>query len=86
MKNEHAAKVHTLNPTDNGIQAKLTEGHPSNIYSHPLHAETFNSPFSTGMYHGQRIAISVLCSANQFEPQIGLRGLYATLCKTVYDL
>ena len=32
MQNGHDAKVHTLNPTDNGIcQAKLTEGHPSNM-------------------------------------------------------
>ena len=36
------------------------------------------------MYHGQRVAISVLCGANQFEPQIGPWGRYATLYKTVY--
>ena len=77
-------KVDTLNPTDNGIlQAKLTEVHPSNISSHPLLAEIFNSPVSAGKYHGQCVAISVLCGANQFEPQIEPWGRFATLCKTV---
>ena len=28
--------------------------------------------------------MSVLCGANQFEPQIGPWGRYTTLCKTVY--
>ena len=80
------AKVHTLNPTDNGIrQAKLTEVHPSNISWHPLLAEIFNSPITAGTYHGQRVAVSVLCGANQFGPQIGPWGRYATLCKTVYQ-
>ena len=85
MQNGHDAKFHTLNPTDNGIsQAKLTEVHPSNISWHPLLTEIFNSPISAGTYHGQRVAISVLCGANQFEPQIGPWGRYATLCKMVY--
>ena len=85
IQNGHDVKVHTLNPTDNGIcQAKLTEVHPSNISWHPLLAEIFNSPISTGTCHGQRVPISVLCDANQFEPQIGPGGRYATLYKTVY--
>ena len=85
MQNEHDVKVHTLNPTENGIcQAKLTEVHPSNISWHPLLAKMFNSPISAGTYHDQRIATSVLCGPNQFEPQIGLWGCYATLYKMVY--
>ena len=85
MQNGHDAWVHTLNPTDNGIrQAKLTGVHPSNISLHPLLAEMCNSPISAGTYHDQRVAISMLCGANQFEPQIGPWGRYVTLCKTVY--
>ena len=84
MQNGHDAKVHTLNPTDNRIcQAKLTEVHPSNISWHPLLTEIFNSPISAGTHHGQRVALLVLFGANQFEPQIGPWGCYATLCKTV---
>ena len=82
MQNGHDAKVHTLNPTDNG-QAKLTEVHPLNISWNQLLAKIFNSPISAGTHHGQRVAISVLCGANHFEPQIGPWGCYATLCKTV---
>ena len=37
--------------------------------------------FFAGTYHDQRVAISVLCGANQFEPQIGPWGGYATLYK-----
>ena len=51
-QNRHDAKVHTLNPTDNGIrQAKLTEVHPSNISWHLLLAKIFNSPISAGTHH-----------------------------------
>ena len=87
MKNGHDAKVHTLNPTDSGIfQAKPTEVHPSKTSWHPLLAEIFNSQISAGTYHGQHVAISVLCGANQFEPQIGSWGRYATLYKRyIYD-
>ena len=85
MQNGHDVKVHTLNPTDNGIlQAKLTEVHPSDISWHPLLAEIFNSPISAGMYHVQRVAILVLCDANQFKLQIRPWSRYATLCKTAY--
>ena len=81
----HDAKVHTLNPTDNWIcQAKLTEVYPSNISWQPLLVEILNSSISAGTYHGQCVAISLFCGANQFEPQIGLWGHYATLYKTVY--
>ena len=86
MQNGHDAEVHTLNPTDSGIcQAKLTEVYPSNISRHPLLAKIFNSPISPGTYHGQRVAISMLCGANQFEPHIRPWGRYATLLKTVYN-
>ena len=85
MQNRHDANVHALNPIHNGIcQAKLTEVHPSNIIWHLLLAEIFNSPISAGTYHGQRVATLVWCGANQLEPQIGLRGCYVTLYKTVY--
>ena len=85
MQNGHDGKVQTLNPNDNRIrQAKLTEVHPSKISWHPLLAEIFISPISAGTYHGERVAVSVLCGANQFESQIGPWGRNATLCKTVY--
>ena len=85
MQNGHDVKVHTLNPTDTGIcQAKLTEVHPSNISWHPLLAEIFNSPISAGTYHVPHVAISVVCDANQFEPQIVPWGRYVTFRKTVY--
>ena len=37
------------------------------------------------MYHGQRVATSVLWDANWLETQIGSRDRYATLFKTVYS-
>ena len=65
---------------------KLIEIQPSNISCHLLLAEIFNSPISAGTYHGQRIATSsVLCGADQFEPQIGPRGCYVPIYKTVYQ-
>ena len=86
MQNRHDANVHTLNPIDNGIcQAKLTED-PSNTSWHLLLAKIFNSSMSVRTYHGQRVATSVLWDTNQFEPQIGPRGRYATLYKTVYPI
>ena len=86
MQNGHDAKVHTLNPTNNGIcQVKLTEVHPSSISWHPLLTEIFNSLISARTYHGQRVATSVLCGAYQFESQIWPWGRYATLYKTAYS-
>ena len=85
MQNGHDAKVYTLNPTDNGIcQAKLAKVHPLNIPWHLSLAEIFNSPFFAGTHHGLRFTTSVLCNANQFEPQIGMWGRYTTLYKMVY--
>ena len=82
MQNGHDVNVHTLHPTDNGIRhSKLIEVHPSNISWHLLIAEIFNSSISAGTYHGQRVATSVFCGANQLESQIGPWGRYATLLK-----
>ena len=72
IRNRHDTNIHTLNPTDNGIcQAKMTEFHPSNISWYLLLAKIFNSSISARAYHGQHVAISVLCNTNQFEPQPG---------------
>ena len=65
MQNGHDAKVHTLNPTDNGIrQPKLTEVHPSTS------PDTYYSPRSylIPQFLLERIMVNVLlyrCCAAQ---------------------
>ena len=85
MQNRNDVNVHTLHPTDNGIcHAKLIEVHPPNIFSHLLLTKIFSSLVSARTYHGQGVATLVLRGVNRLELQMGLRGCYATLFKTVY--
>ena len=49
--------------------AKKIETRQQNIPWNLLLAEKFNSAFSAGTYHGQRVATSVLCNANQLARQ-----------------
>ena len=72
----HPFALSAVNRSDNNGFEMASLPAASNLHRNLLLAEKFNSVFSAGTYHGQRVATLVLCNKNQLASRHQtIRGL-----------